>query len=31
MNDDISGKLQLAQMDTGYIEPKGAFHVDEIV
>ena len=30
VNDDISGKLQLAQMDTGYVEPKDAFHVDEM-
>ncbi len=30
VNDDISGKLQLAQMDTGYIEPKAPFHVGEI-
>ena len=28
INDDISGKLQLAQMDTGYIAPKPAFHVE---
>ena len=30
VNDDISGKLQLAQMDTSYIEPKQAFRVEEI-
>ncbi|HNP72750.1 MAG TPA: aldehyde dehydrogenase family protein [Kouleothrix sp.] len=30
VNDDISGKLQLAQMDTGYIEPKAPFSVAEI-
>jgi acyl-CoA reductase-like NAD-dependent aldehyde dehydrogenase len=30
VNDDISGTLQLAQMDTGYIEPKGAFRVEEM-
>jgi len=30
VNDDISGKLQLAQMDTGYIERKEAFRVEEI-
>jgi hypothetical protein len=30
VNDDISGKLQLAQMDTGYIESKQAFRVEEI-
>lgn len=27
VNDDISGKLQLAQMETSYIEPKGEFQV----
>jgi aldehyde dehydrogenase (NAD+) len=27
INDDVSGKLQLAQMDTGYIAPKAAFDV----
>ncbi len=27
VNDDISGKLQLAQMETGYIAPKAAFDV----
>ncbi|HEU5090554.1 MAG TPA: aldehyde dehydrogenase family protein [Roseiflexaceae bacterium] len=30
VNDDVSGKLQLAQMDTGYIEPKAPFRVDEL-
>jgi aldehyde dehydrogenase (NAD+) len=30
VNDDISGKLQLAQMDTGYIEPKAPFRVDAL-
>ena len=30
VNDDVSGKLQLAQMDTGYIEPKQPFRVDDI-
>jgi aldehyde dehydrogenase (NAD+) len=30
VNDDVSGKLQLAQMDTGYIEPKAAFRVDAL-
>ncbi len=27
VNDDVSGKLQLAQMDTGYIAAKAEFHV----
>jgi aldehyde dehydrogenase (NAD+) len=27
VNDDVSGKLQLAQMDTGYIAPKPAVDV----
>lgn len=31
VNDDVSGKLQLAQMDTGYIEPKEAFRVEKLV
>jgi aldehyde dehydrogenase (NAD+) len=30
VNDDISGKLQLAQMETGYIEPKPAFSVESL-
>ena len=30
VNDDISGKLQLAQMDTDYIAPKSPFSVAEI-
>lgn len=30
VNDDISGKLQLAQMDTDYIAPKSPFSVGEI-
>lgn len=28
VNDDVSGKLQLAQMETNYIEPKAAVNVD---
>ena len=31
VNDDISGKLQLAQMETGYIEPKTAFDVRTLI
>lgn len=31
VNDDISGKLQLAQMETGYIEPKAAFEVARVM
>jgi acyl-CoA reductase-like NAD-dependent aldehyde dehydrogenase len=31
VNDDISGRLQLAQMDTGYIEPKAPFRVEDLV
>ncbi|MFO7545731.1 MAG: aldehyde dehydrogenase family protein [Trueperaceae bacterium] len=27
VNDDVSGKLQLAQMDTAYVEPKGTVDV----
>ena len=30
VNDDISGKLQLAQMDTEYVEPKGEVDVSEL-
>jgi aldehyde dehydrogenase (NAD+) len=30
INDDISGKLQLAQMDTEYVEPKGEVRVGEL-
>ncbi len=30
VNDDVSGKLQLAQMDTGYLEPKSAVSVTEL-
>jgi aldehyde dehydrogenase (NAD+) len=30
VNDDISGKLQLAQMETSYIEPKGEFRVESL-
>lgn len=30
VNDDISGKLQLAQMETAYMEPKGAVAVAEL-
>ncbi len=30
VNDDISGKLQLAQMDTHYIEPRGEFRVESL-
>lgn len=30
VNDDISGKLQLAQMDTGYIEAKQPFDVGKL-
>ena len=31
VNDDVSGKLQLAQMDTGYIAPKPAVDVVALV
>ena len=31
VNDDVSGKLQLAQMDTGYIAPKPAVDVGALV
>jgi acyl-CoA reductase-like NAD-dependent aldehyde dehydrogenase len=31
VNDDVSGKLQLAQMDTGYIAPKEPFSVDALL
>ncbi len=31
VNDDVSGKLQLAQMDTAYAEPKGAVDVASLV
>jgi alpha-ketoglutaric semialdehyde dehydrogenase len=31
VNDDVSGKLQLAQMDTAYVEPKGAVDVAGLV
>jgi aldehyde dehydrogenase (NAD+) len=31
VNDDISGKLQLAQMDTGYIAPKQPFRVESLL
>jgi len=31
VNDDVSGKLQLAQMDTGYIAAKAEFHVAELL
>lgn len=30
INDDVSGKLQLAQMDTAYVEPTAAVAVDEL-
>ena len=30
VNDDISGKLQLAQMDTDYVEPKAQINVNEL-
>ncbi len=30
VNDDVSGKLQLAQMDTEYVEPKGAVDVSAL-
>ena len=30
VNDDVSGKLQLAQMETGYIEPKAEVGVGEL-
>ena len=30
VNDDVSGKLQLAQMDTQYLEPRGEFKVSEL-
>lgn len=30
VNDDISGRLQLAQMETAYVEPKAAVAVDEL-
>ncbi len=30
INDDISGRLQLAQMDTRYVEPKGEVAVGEL-
>lgn len=30
VNDDVSGKLQLAQMETGYIEPKAPFSVESL-
>jgi aldehyde dehydrogenase (NAD+) len=31
VNEDVSGKLQLAQMDTGYISPKAPFKVDALL
>jgi aldehyde dehydrogenase (NAD+) len=31
VNDDVSGKLQLAQMDTAYVEPKGAVAVADLI
>lgn len=31
VNDDVSGRLQLAQMDTGYISPRAAFEVANMV
>jgi len=30
INDDVSGKLQLAQMDTAYVEPQDEVNVDEL-
>lgn len=30
VNDDVSGKLQLAQMDTAYVEPAESVSVDEL-
>jgi aldehyde dehydrogenase (NAD+) len=30
VNDDVSGKLQLAQMETSYIEPKAQFSVGDL-
>ena len=30
VNDDVSGRLQLAQMDTEYVEPKGEVRVGEL-
>ena len=30
VNDDISGRLQLAQMETAYVEPQAAVAVDEL-
>ena len=30
VNDDVSGRLQLAQMDTGYIEGTGSVDVSEL-
>ncbi len=31
VNDDVSGKLQLAQMDTGYVAPRQPFHVSSLL
>jgi aldehyde dehydrogenase (NAD+) len=31
VNDDVSGKLQLAQMETGYLEPKKPVSVSELI
>ncbi|HEX2914564.1 MAG TPA: aldehyde dehydrogenase family protein [Chloroflexia bacterium] len=31
VNDDVSGKLQLAQMDTDYIAPKATFSVEKLL
>jgi aldehyde dehydrogenase (NAD+) len=31
VNDDVSGKLQLAQMETGYLKPKNPVNVSELL
>ena len=30
VNDDVSGVLQLAQMDTAYVQPRDAFHISTL-